>query len=95
MEIFPQLESVQFKYLQMTKSKIDIAKIFFLKEVKKKIVWTGKKWEFPAFPPFPTMFSKALFKRIVWNRDCLVKNELVTTTSWNIVAANNFLNNVL
>ena len=38
MEIFPQLESVQFKYLQMTKSKIDTAKIFFLKEVKKKIV---------------------------------------------------------
>ena len=32
----------------------------------------GKCW-FPAFSPFPTMFSKAFFLRVVKSQDCVGK----------------------
>ena len=38
----------------------------------------GKKCWLPAFFPFPIMFSKGLFLRIVKSRDCVVKG--LTTT---------------
>ena len=70
------------KILDVTKLKafsddnLNIAKmtIFLIDRVKKKT--TGKRtncW-LPAFSPFPPVFSKALFFRVVKNRDCLVKS---------------------
>ena len=34
---------------------------------------TGKKTWLPTFSPFPMMFSKGLFLRVVKSRDCLVE----------------------
>ena len=39
-------------------------------------VWIGENaghQEKPAFSPFPTLFSKALFFRVVKSQDCVVK----------------------
>ena len=33
----------------------------------------GKCW-LPAFSPYPTMFSKAFFVRVVKTRDCVIKS---------------------
>ena len=33
-----------------------------------------RKCWLPAFSPFPNMFSKAYFLRVVTSRDCVVKN---------------------
>ena len=38
------------------------------------IVEKGKKCWLPAFSPFPTMFSIALFIRVSQSRDCVVKS---------------------
>ena len=33
-----------------------------------------EEWKTPAFSPFPTVFSKAFFFRVVKSRDCVVKS---------------------
>ena len=33
----------------------------------------GRKCWLPAFSPFPTIFSKGLFVRVVKSRDCVLK----------------------
>ena len=40
---------------------------------KKKHDWNRRKCCTPAFSPFPTMFSKAFFFRIVTSQYCEVK----------------------
>ena len=37
------------------------------------IVGEGRKQWLPAFSPFPTMFSKSLFHRVIKSPDCVVK----------------------
>ena len=42
------------------------------------------KWRkcwLPAFSPFPTMFSKSLFLRVVNSRDCVVKGKVILKMS--------------
>ena len=38
------------------------------------IVGNGKKNLLPAFSPFPTMFSKGYFLRVIKSQDCVVKS---------------------
>ena len=38
-----------------------------------------KCW-FPAFSPFPTMFSKGLFFRVIKSRDCVIKGQVIMPT---------------
>ena len=45
------------------------------------IVGKGKKCWLPAFSPFPTMFSRAFFFRVVKTQDCVVKSEFFSTQS--------------
>ena len=43
--------------------------------VQSKILLFGK--ELPAFSPFPPMFSKGFFVRVVKSQDCMVKSEFM------------------
>ena len=45
----------------------------FALESVENIVGKGENCWLPAFSPFPTMFSKGLFPRVLKNRDCVVK----------------------
>ena len=47
--------------------------ICFGKGSRKHCVKRRKCW-LPAFPPFPTMFSKGFFPRVVKSRHCVVKS---------------------
>ena len=40
----------------------------------------GKKGK--CWLPFPTMFSKGFFPRVVKSQDCVLKSKLLTTQSW-------------
>ena len=52
--------------------------------------------QLPAFPPFPTMFSKGLLYRVVKSRDCVVKSspfhkrEILDCSTLKDFADNNF-----
>ena len=37
------------------------------------IVEKGENADLPAFSPFPTMFSKGLFLKVIKSQDCVVK----------------------
>ena len=39
----------------------------------RKHCWKRRRWWLPAFSPFPTMFSKGFFFRVVKSRDFAVK----------------------
>ena len=41
-----------------------------------KCCWKRRKCWLPAFSPFPTVFSKFFFFRIIKNRDCVVKSKV-------------------
>ena len=64
-------------FLDVTKLKAfadDVAKIMiFLFDRAENAVVKGKCWLLP-FSPFPTVFSKAFFFRVVKIRDCVVKS---------------------
>ena len=47
-------------------------KMKFVLGMIKNIVGKGEKCWLPAFSPFPTMFSKGFFFRVVKSRDCMV-----------------------
>ena len=68
------------KFLEVTKlkafadDKLDVAKMTI--SVFERGGNTGKRREccLPAFSPFPTVFSKAFFCRVVKSWDCVVKS---------------------
>ena len=43
--------------------------------IEYKTLWENVKCWLPAFSPFPTVFSKALFFKVVKSRDCVGKGE--------------------
>ena len=47
---------------------------FSLSDMVENIVGKGEKCWLPVFSLFPTMFSKALFFRVLKSRDCVVKS---------------------
>ena len=47
-------------------------KYFFDRVIRKHCAKRRKCW-LPAFSPFPTLFSKAFFERVVKTWDCVVK----------------------
>ena len=58
----------QSKLIAFADAKINVAeKIKFVLGRVENIVWL------PAFSPFPTIFSKGFFYRVVKSQDCLVK----------------------
>ena len=61
---------VQFKRLQ---NNIDLCNRFCFGNSRKHC-GKRRKWWLPAFSPFPTMFSKGLFVRVIKSRDCVVKS---------------------
>ena len=55
--------------------KVNIAKMMIsLYNRVENIVGKGEKCWLPAFSPFPTMFSKSFFYRVVESWDCIVKS---------------------
>ena len=40
------------------------------------IVGKGENAGLPAFSPFPTMFSKVFFLRVIKSRDCVLKSQV-------------------
>ena len=55
--------------------KFDMAeKLKFVLEMVEKHHGKRRKCWLPAFSPFPTMFSKGLFPRVVKSWDCVVKS---------------------
>ena len=62
----------------------------------RKHCWKRRKCCLPAFSPFPTMFSKAFFFRVVKSRDCVVKSffhalpQYIRSESGHIIKVNRF-----
>ena len=64
-----------FKMKALADDKVNIAEIIIsLSNRVENIVRKGENAGFQHFSHFPTMFSKALFFRIVKSRDCVVKS---------------------
>ena len=59
----------KLKALHTTK-KYNIKAEIFLEWIENIV---GRKCWLPAFSPFPTMFSKGFFIRVVKSRDCVLK----------------------
>ena len=62
-----KLKALADDKLNVTKMKISLC------DRAENTVGKGKKCWLPAFPPFPTMDSKALLFKVVTSRDCVVK----------------------
>ena len=56
------------------KNKCDEKLKFVLVNGRKHSGKRKKEWLPPAFSPFPTMFSKGFFVRVVKSQDCVVKS---------------------
>ena len=75
------------KNLDMTKlkafadDKLNIAETMISLFSSKENSGKRKKCLLPAFSPFPTVFSKVFFFRVVKSQDCVVKSLLYTTQS--------------
>ena len=62
-----------FKFKAIADNKIIVdEKMDFVLGTVENIAGKRRKCWLPAFSPFPTMFSKGFFPRIVKSRDCLV-----------------------
>ena len=63
------------KLQELADDKINVTeKIKFCIGKGRKHVGKRRKCWSPAFSPFPTMFSKGFFPRVVKSRDCVVKS---------------------
>ena len=66
----------QFKLKGFAEVKINVAqklKLVLGRVVPVNFVGKGEKCWLPAFSPFPIMFSKVFFLRVIKSRDCVVK----------------------
>ena len=67
--------SDRFKLKAFADDKIDVTeKLKFVFGRVENIVGKRRKCWLPAFSPFPTMFSKGFFVRVVKSLDCVVKS---------------------
>ena len=63
------------KLKAFAENKLNLAeKLKFVSERVENIVGKEKKCWLPAFSPFPIMFSKGIYFRVVKSRDCVVKS---------------------
>ena len=69
-DIFLDWSKIASIYRQQNKFYVK-AEILF--GMGRKHLGKSRKWWLPAFSPFPTVFSKGFFFRVVKSRNCLVK----------------------
>ena len=48
--------------------------MIFVFDRAENIVEKEEKWWLPAFSPFPTMFFKGVFLKVINRQDCVVKS---------------------
>ena len=63
------LDLTRLKHLELTNVALLIISVFD----KEETLWERTKCHLPAFSPFPTMSSKAIFFKIVKAWDCVKK----------------------